>query len=231
MTTRGSDMKVAAVIVAAGRGTRAGGGLPKQWRQVAGRSVVAHSIEAFRSHPGVSRIVLVVHPDDMAAARILSENGLTCIAGGATRAASVRAGLAALDEAVTHVLIHDAARPCLGAEVIDGVLDALRAADAAAPAVAVVDALWAGEDGKVAGTVDRRGLFRAQTPQGFSLALIRTAHARFPQDADDDVALARRAGHAVVITAGSEDNIKITTPEDFARAERIMRAAHGHQTG
>ena len=98
-------------------------------------------------------------------------------------------------------------------------------------AVAVVDALWTGLDGFVTGTQDRAGLFRAQTPQGFALDLILDAHARFPDGADDDVGLARRAGHGVAITAGDEDNLKITLPEDFARAERILRARDGHQTG
>lgn len=223
-------MTAAAVIVAAGRGTRAGGGLPKQWRSLAGRTIAEHSLAAFRTHPRIAQVVLVVHPDDIDAGLVAPDQDLRCVAGGATRSASVRAGLAALGDEVTHVLIHDAARPCLSRAVIDGVLTALVQAEAAAPAVPVVDALWRGDGGQVTGMVDRRGLFRAQTPQGFSLPAIRAAHTRFPDDADDDVALARRAGHAVVITAGSEDNIKITTPEDFARAERIMRAAHGHQT-
>jgi 2-C-methyl-D-erythritol 4-phosphate cytidylyltransferase len=224
-------MKACAILVAAGRGTRAGGDLPKQWRTLGGKPVAAHALDAFAGHPGISSIVLVAHPDDISAGCTATLAGLRIVPGGATRSASVQAGLAACDAQTTHVLIHDAARPCVTRTVIDGVLAALETHEAAAPAVAVVDALWRGEDGQVTGTVNRAGLFRAQTPQGFSLAAIRAAHARFPEGADDDVALARLAGHTVAITPGCEDNIKITTPQDFARAERILRSAHGHQTG
>jgi 2-C-methyl-D-erythritol 4-phosphate cytidylyltransferase len=224
-------MKACAVLVAAGRGTRAGGDVPKQWRALGAKPVIAHALAAFADHPGISSLVLVAHPEDIAAGRTALFTGVRIVQGGATRSTSVQAGLDACDADATHVLIHDAARPCVTRAVIDGVLEALATHEAAAPAVAVVDALWTGADGQVTGTVDRSGLFRAQTPQGFSLAAIRAAHARFPQGADDDVALARHAGHKIAITPGCEDNIKITTPQDFARAERILRSAHGHQTG
>jgi 2-C-methyl-D-erythritol 4-phosphate cytidylyltransferase len=224
-------MKACAILVAAGRGTRAGGALPKQWRALDGKPVIAHTLAAFADHPGILSIVIVAHPDDIAAGLTASLAGVRIMPGGATRSASVQAGLAACDGQTTHVLIHDAARPCVTRAVIDGVLEALETHEAAAPAVAVVDALWTGAGGQVTGVVDRTGLFRAQTPQGFALGAIRAAHARFPEGADDDVALARQAGHTVAITPGCEDNIKITTPQDFARAERILRSAHGHQTG
>jgi 2-C-methyl-D-erythritol 4-phosphate cytidylyltransferase/2-C-methyl-D-erythritol 2,4-cyclodiphosphate synthase len=121
------------------------------------------------------------------------------------------------------VLIHDVARPCVPSEVVRGVLAALDDHPAAAPALPVTDALWTGTDGEVTGTRDRDGLFRAQTPQGFHFGTILAAHRAFEGSAADDVAVARAAGHAVAITPGDENNLKITTPEDFQRAARQLR--------
>lgn len=212
----------AAIVTAAGRGTRAGGE-PKQWRDLAGRSVLARALDAFA---GFGRVVLVVHPDDMARALRDFAGGVTIVTGGDTRAASVMAGLEALQGQATHVLIHDGARPLVSDVVIRGVVDALQAgAPAAAPALPVTDALWRGRDSIVTGTAPRDGLFRAQTPQGFALDQISKAHRLHPDDAADDVELARKAGIPVAITPGSEDNLKITFPADFARAERILGAA------
>ncbi|WP_041527191.1 bifunctional 2-C-methyl-D-erythritol 4-phosphate cytidylyltransferase/2-C-methyl-D-erythritol 2,4-cyclodiphosphate synthase [Paracoccus aminophilus] len=211
----------AVLITAAGRGTRAGSGLPKQWRALAGESVLSRTIKAFH---GFSRIILTLHPEDMA--RGLREFGgaVTLIAGGGTRSESVRAGLESLaGSGVTHVLIHDGARPLVSPEVIAGVVTALQeGARAAAPALAVTDALWRAEDGKVTGTADREGLYRAQTPQGFALDAILAAHRAAPEGAADDVELARRAGLVVTVTEGSETNLKLTWPQDFARAEKIL---------
>ncbi|WP_375262931.1 bifunctional 2-C-methyl-D-erythritol 4-phosphate cytidylyltransferase/2-C-methyl-D-erythritol 2,4-cyclodiphosphate synthase [Palleronia sp.] len=215
----------AAVLVAAGRGTRAGGGLPKQWRTLGGRTVAAHSIEAFRAHPRVDRVVLVLHPDDMGLApgwQMLPD--MDVVAGGDTRGESVRAGLAALAEtAPDQVLIHDVARPLVTSDLIDRVIGALADTQGAAPALPVVDALWVGEDGRVAGTQDRTGLWRAQTPQGFHYGAIRDAHASADADAPDDVAVARAAGLDVSIVEGDERNLKITGPADFERAEHLLR--------
>ena len=212
----------AAIVTAAGRGARAGGE-PKQWRDLAGRSVLARSLEAFA---GFDRVVLVVHPDDMARAIRDFAGGVTIVTGGDTRAASVMAGLQALEGQATHVLIHDGARPLVSDAVIGGVIDALQAgAPAAAPALPVTDALWRGQDSAVTGTARREGLFRAQTPQGFTLDQISAAHRLHPDNAADDVELALKAGIAVAITPGSEDNLKITFPADFARAERILGGA------
>lgn len=211
----------AVIITAAGRGTRAGGGEPKQWRDLAGKSVLARSVAAFA---GFSRIIVTVHPDDMT--RAIAELGgrVTLVAGGDTRSASVLAGLSVLEgSGITHVLIHDGARPLVSPQVIRGVTDALvGGALAAAPAVAVTDALWRATDGIVTGTEDREGLFRAQTPQGFALDPILAAHRAHPDGAADDVELARRAGLSVVVTEGSEDNLKLTWPQDLARAARIL---------
>ena len=214
-------MEIAAIIVAAGRGTRAGAGLPKQWREVAGASVAQHTVSAFLSHPKITRSIMVIHPDDHDKAAGL---GVELLHGGATRDASVQAGLEALvSRAPELVLIHDVARPLVSTKVIDDVIEALSHAQGAAPALAVTDALWRGSDGIVSGTQSRDGLFRAQTPQGFHFAPILQAHRAHEGAASDDVEVARAAGLDVAITLGDEANIKITTPDDFARADRLIR--------
>jgi len=168
-------------------------------------------------------VVVVIPGDDDARAAAILPPGTATVCGGETRAQSVAAGLAALPAAARHVLIHDAARPLVTHAVIDRVIDALDSSDAAAPAVAVTDALWRDDGmGAVAEAVPRTGLWRAQTPQGFAVAAIRAAHARAMAEAADDVEVARAAGLAVAIVAGDEDNIKLTRPEDMARAERIL---------
>ncbi|WP_442772832.1 bifunctional 2-C-methyl-D-erythritol 4-phosphate cytidylyltransferase/2-C-methyl-D-erythritol 2,4-cyclodiphosphate synthase [Paenirhodobacter enshiensis] len=218
-------MTTAVIIVAAGRGTRAGEGEPKQWRPLAGEAVLLHTLRAFQ---GMGRIVVVLHPDDMARAAALFGGLATLVAGGADRAGSVRNALDTLEGSeVTRVLIHDGARPLVPAQVIRDVLAALDTAPAAAPALAVTDALWLGTDGHVAGTRDRSGLYRAQTPQGFRFPEILAAHRAHPGGAADDVEVARAAGLAVAIVPGSEDNLKITWPGDFARAETILAARKG----
>lgn len=226
-------MKAGAVIVAAGRGLRAGCGIPKQWRALAGQSVAERSLAAFRTAPGIGPIVLVIHPEDHArAAALAEESGAIVADGGATRDASVRAGLAGLESTgVTHVLIHDVARPLVSQSVIAGVLEALQTADGAAPALPVTDALWRGEEMRVTGTADRAGLWRAQTPQGFRLDAILDAHAAHPGGALDDVEVARAAGIEVAIVPGAEENLKITAPEDFARAEKILGGGMDIRTG
>ena len=206
----------ALLIVAAGRGTRAGGGVPKQWRVLAGRPVLSHALAAFDGL--VSEVVVAIHPDDRAAAEAAAP-GAVLVEGGATRDASVRAGLAAVT--APRVLIHDAARATVPRAVIARVLDALDHDVAAAPALAVTDALWRGET-TVEGTMDRAGLWRAQTPQGFHTDAIRAAHDAHTGGAADDVAVARAAGLDVRIVAGDERNLKITGAEDFARAEALL---------
>jgi 2-C-methyl-D-erythritol 4-phosphate cytidylyltransferase/2-C-methyl-D-erythritol 2,4-cyclodiphosphate synthase len=214
-------MSVAVIIVAAGRGTRAGDGAPKQWRLLNGQAVLLHTVAAFA---GVGRILVVLHPEDMARGMALLGGTVTLVAGGADRAASVRAALECLEGSdVTRVLIHDGARPLVPAGVIQAVLAALEEGPAAAPALAVTDALWTGADGLVSGTRDRSGLYRAQTPQGFHFPAILAAHRAHPGGAADDVEVARAAGLPVRIVPGHEDNLKITWPEDFARAGMIAR--------
>ena len=212
-------MTTAAIIVAAGRGLRAGAGLPKQWRPLAGRPVVAHALAAFA---GMAR-VLVIHPDDRALAESVADGALI-VEGGATRTASVRAALEALaGSGVTKVLIHDAARPTASPDLIARVVAALDHAQGAAPALPVTDALWTGADGRVTGTRDRNGLFRAQTPQGFAFDAILAAHRAHAGEAADDVEVARAAGIDVVMVTGDEANQKLTFPGDFIRAEQVLR--------
>lgn len=226
-------MKIAALIVAAGRGTRAGPGAPKQWRTLAGRRVIDWTLARFQATPRVDRIMLTLHPDDIAT--FAPPPGIKVTAGGASRAASVRCGLEALAaDPPGLVLIHDVARPCLPQAVIDRVITALDTSPGAAPALPVTDALWHGADGQVTGTRDRAGLYRAQTPQGFHFAAILAAHRTHAGDAADDVEIARAAGLEIAIVPGHEDNLKITHAEDFARAERILggqmdiRLGHGY---
>jgi 2-C-methyl-D-erythritol 4-phosphate cytidylyltransferase/2-C-methyl-D-erythritol 2,4-cyclodiphosphate synthase len=213
-------MTTAAIIVAAGRGSRAGGEVPKQWQSLGGQTVLARTVAAF----GGMQVVLVVHPDDRARAAEVAPGALI-VEGGATRDASVRAALEALAGSdVTKVLIHDGARPLVSPALIGRVLMALERAEAAAPAVSVSDALWRGDGRRVTGTQDRAGLYRAQTPQGFRFPAILAAHRAHPGGALDDVEVARAAGLDVAIVEGDEDNLKLTFPGDFARAEAILRA-------
>ena len=213
-----SDHTVA-IIVAAGRGTRAGGDLPKQWQMLNGQPVLAHTLAAFAGLPRV----LVIHPDDRARAEAIAGDA-QIVEGGTTRGASVMNALLALEgRGVAHVLIHDGARPLVSAAVIDRVRGALDASPAAAPALAVTDALWTGTQGLVSGTRDRTGLYRAQTPQGFHYDAILAAHRAHPGGAADDVEVARAAGLAVAIVEGDENNLKLTFPGDFDRAAAIMK--------
>lgn len=214
-------MTTAAVIVAAGRGSRAGGEVPKQWQMLAGRPVLAHTIDAVSGW--AERVVLVIHPDDRARAEALA-GGALLVEGGATRDVSVRNALEALAGlGVTRVLIHDGARPLVPGGVIGRVLAALEHHAGAAPALPVTDALWRGEAGLVAGTQDRAGLWRAQTPQGFRFDAILSAHRAHPGGSLDDVEVARAAGIDVAIVEGDEANLKVTFPGDFARAEAILK--------
>ena len=214
-------MTTAAIIVAAGRGTRAGGDPPKQWRLLAGEPVVAHSIRAFGGL--VDEIVLVIHPDDTARAMALS-GPVKLVTGGATRDQSVRNALESLcGSGVARVLIHDGARPLVTRDLIGRLIATLDAHIGAAPALPVSDALWRGAGGLVCGTQDRAGLFRAQTPQAFHFDAILAAHRAHAGRAADDVAVARAYGIAVAIVNGDEDNLKLTYAADFARAETLLK--------
>jgi 2-C-methyl-D-erythritol 4-phosphate cytidylyltransferase/2-C-methyl-D-erythritol 2,4-cyclodiphosphate synthase len=218
-----------ALVVASGRGERFGGDPPKQYRPLAGKPLLRHCLERFCRHPGIDRVRAVIRADD-AALYAAAADGLDLlepVAGGPTRQDSVRLGLESLAEQPPElVLIHDGARPLVRAAVIDGVLRALHSYPAALPALPVADTLKRGADGAVAGTVDRTGLYRAQTPQGFVYEGILRAHRRFAGAAmTDDAALAEANGLTVALVAGDEENVKITEPADLARAGRLLRAA------
>lgn len=227
-------MKVAGLIVAAGRGKRAGGGIPKQYRDLNGQTVLRRSVLALLAHADVEAVQVVIHSDDVNEYET-SVNGISgllpvCI-GGDERHDSVLAGLNALKRfAPDMVLIHDAARPLLSVNIIEEVVNALETHAGAFPALPVVDALWRGDD-TIETPEAREGLWRAQTPQGFRFDDILAAHERLTIPALDDVAVAHDAGLSVAITQGAEDNFKITNPEDFARAERILKDDMDIRTG
>ena len=215
---------VSALIVAAGRGTRAGAGLPKQYRLLQGQPVLRHTLRALLAHDKVECIQVVIHPDDTPlyeAAVAGLPRLLPPVFGGNTRSESVLNGLQALEKGAPEiVLIHDAARPFLPLKIIDNLLTALQTNKGAFPALSVVDALWHGEQGKAITPRNRAGLYRAQTPQAFDFKTILNAHHTAAAPADDDVALARAQGIEVAIVIGDERNYKLTTQADFDRAER-----------
>lgn len=218
-------MSFAAVIVAAGEGLRAGPGAPKAWRSLAGKPVLRWSTEALLS-AGAGEIVLVVAPDRLALAdeALAGLERWRAVAGGATRAASVQAGLAAVS-GDGPVLIHDAARPFVTADHVRRLLSALDGAEGAIPALPVPDTLKRGA-GLVEATVPREGLWRAQTPQAFGLGALRAAYDAWPggQEPTDDAAVIERAGGRVALVPGDPMLMKLTWPEDFAMAERLAGA-------
>jgi 2-C-methyl-D-erythritol 4-phosphate cytidylyltransferase / 2-C-methyl-D-erythritol 2,4-cyclodiphosphate synthase len=227
--------RTAAIIVAAGRGLRAGPGGPKQFRSVGGRTVVAHALDAFCRHPSVNWVQPVCHADDSApfAEATAGLTYLPPVPGGATRQASVRAGLRALAQVAPDiVLIHDAARPFVSAAVIARAIEAAANTGAAIPTIAVADTIkQVDAAGHVVGTPPRADLRIAQTPQSFVFDKILAAHEQAARDGrddfTDDAALAEWAGLTVATFEGDHLNMKLTTPEDFAREEARLGAALG----
>jgi 2-C-methyl-D-erythritol 4-phosphate cytidylyltransferase/2-C-methyl-D-erythritol 2,4-cyclodiphosphate synthase len=227
--------KTAAIIVAAGRGLRAGAGGPKQYRSIGGRPVIARAMEPFCRHPDIFAVQPVLNPDDVS---IFDQAvaGLTyqsAVNGGATRQASVRAGLEALAaDAPDVVLIHDAARPFVTPALISRAIAAAAATGAAVPAIPVADTIkLIGDGGHVEATPDRARLRIAQTPQTFRFDVILDAHRRAARDGrddfTDDAALAEWAGLTVATFEGDPANMKLTTPEDFVREESRLGAMLG----
>ena len=222
-------MRAAALIVAAGRGTRFGSDLPKQYVPIAGPCAFRRSVERFLSLATIAQVQTVIHADDRAfyddAMAGLSDPRLRpAVTGGATRAASVLRGLEALEaDPPGCVLVHDAARPFVPVEVIERVLEALEHGEAAFAALPVVDALWQVTEGKAQAPHPRGGLWRAQTPQGFHFAPLLAAHRADNADAADDVEIARASGMTVQVVEGDTRNFKITAPADLARAEVLAR--------
>jgi 2-C-methyl-D-erythritol 4-phosphate cytidylyltransferase/2-C-methyl-D-erythritol 2,4-cyclodiphosphate synthase len=225
-----------AIIVAAGSGQRAGGGVPKQFRPIAGKAVLAHAYDALARHPAIGAILTVVGPDQAASARdALGEDRPTAIlTGGASRRESVRAALEylAANGGAAHVLIHDAARPFLPLAVIDRLLGALEGAAGAIPVLPVADTLARG-DASLGAVVDRAGLNRVQTPQAFLFDAVLDAHRRWPAEADatDDAQMVRIAGHAVALVAGDAMLEKLTTAADFDMAGQRLGGTTSARTG
>ncbi|MEM7652174.1 MAG: bifunctional 2-C-methyl-D-erythritol 4-phosphate cytidylyltransferase/2-C-methyl-D-erythritol 2,4-cyclodiphosphate synthase [Pseudomonadota bacterium] len=226
----------AAIIVAAGRGSRFGSDRPKQYHPLAGRSVIWHSVQAFVECAAVDRVQVVIHRDDVALYESAVGDLITrypqqllpVIFGGATRQESVFNGLKALESADTaHVLIHDGARPLIERETIEASVAVLSNQVGAIVAVPVADTLKRVEREIIVDTVSRDGLWRAQTPQVFRFAEIMAAHRAAADAGDfsltDDAAVLERAGHTVGIVPGRESNLKITTLEDLGRAETTMK--------
>ncbi len=221
-----------AIVVAAGRGVRAGAGGPKQYRDLAGRPVLAWTLKAFLDHPKIQAVRAIIHPDDhdlyeRSVAGIDDAKLLPPVNGGRERQDSVRLGLLSLaDIKPDTVLIHDAARPFIDAGTIARVITALNEHDGAIAALPVFDTIKkadAGDHPCIDNTVAREGLWRAQTPQGFNFTKILAAHeAAKGQSLTDDAAVAERAGLKVALVAGSPDNMKITQAEDFGMAEILL---------
>ncbi len=220
-----------ALVLAAGRGARFGGDLPKQYLPLAGTSVLRHAVTAFAGHPRIAGVQVTIRPEDRLEydAALAGFNLFPPVAGGAERQDSVRLGLEALASLKpARVLIHEGARPFPEPAMIDRVLDALDRAPAAIPGLPLGDTIKRVADGVVAGTVDRGGLWRVQTPQGFHFDAILAAHrAAAGQALTDDAAVAEAAGIAPLIVLGSEGNLKITTTDDLAAAERLLAARQG----
>ncbi len=224
-------MRFAAVIVAAGAGRRAGADTPKQWRMLNGRPVAMWSVEALL-RAGAESVILVVSPHDLDHARgvFVAMRSVQVTVGGAERIDSVRAGLAAVGESVEAVLIHDAARPFVTTRHVDDLLSGLETADGALPALPVSDTLKRADTERgVRETVDRAGLWRAQTPQAFRREAIEAAYAAWPPNEapTDDAAVLERAGGRILLTPGDPMLMKLTYPEDFPMAEALAAAGLG----
>lgn len=232
-------MSVAALIVAAGRGSRAGEGVPKQYRLLAGKPVLTRTLEAFLSHPGVQKTITVIHADDRdlyerslaALPQSLVSRLMTAALGGETRQDSVRLGLDSLNGFTPdHVLVHDAARPFVDTALIDRAIAAVERWEAAVPGVPVTDTIKiVDSQGKVEGTPDRERLRAIQTPQAFRYGPLLAAHQKAEsknlRTFTDDGALAEWAGLPVHVFPGNLSNIKLTHAADFAEAERRLKGS------
>jgi len=216
-------MKIAAILVAAGTGSRFGGATPKQLLLLHGKPVLRHAAEALLGHID---LLQPVGDAGRVGAALAGIPHLPIVPGGAERQDSVRAGLEALRAyAPDIVLVHDAARPIIPSGTIEAVLAALDRHSGAIPALAVSDTLKRGAENRITETVPRKNLFRAQTPQGFRYPeLLRLHLAAAGAAATDDAALLEAAGLEVALVPGAEQNIKLTLPADFAQAEHLLGA-------
>jgi 2-C-methyl-D-erythritol 4-phosphate cytidylyltransferase len=220
-----------AIVVAAGDGSRLGADRPKAFVGLGGRPLLAQSIDLLEDHPAVDRIVLVVpaeweEPATLLADELAAGKVAAAVAGGETRALSVAAGLEAVAAGAETILVHDAARPFASAGLIDRLLEALATHPAAVPAMPVTDTVKRVSDGRVAETLDRGELRAVQTPQAFRAEALRRAYAAPAaalRDATDCASLVEAAGLDVAVVPGEAGNLKITSPDDLARAEERLR--------
>ena len=229
-------VKCAVLVVAAGRGRRFGGDIPKQYLDLNGRMVLRHSLATYAAHPRIHWVRTVIHPDDaeLYAAAAKSLGTLEPVNGGQRRQDSVRLGLESLvDLNPDVVLIHDGARPMIDAGTISRVITALDTHSGVIPALPVADTLKRGQDGIITDTVNRAGLWRAQTPQGFVFKEILEAHraAAAGPELTDDAMVLEQAGHKVALVAGTEENVKITTFDDLARVSARQNSQGDFCTG
>jgi 2-C-methyl-D-erythritol 4-phosphate cytidylyltransferase/2-C-methyl-D-erythritol 2,4-cyclodiphosphate synthase len=225
-------MTVTAIIVAAGSGSRMGGELPKQFREIAGETVLAHAFDALKSHPNVDSVrIVIAEGQEITAGAALGEREIDdFVIGGSTRAESVANGLRGIDDGGI-VLIHDAARPFCPPGVIDRLLAALEKAPAAIPALPVADTLAAGSD-RIERMAERTGVVRVQTPQAFRVSDLRIALAEAgTSELTDESSAMVAAGMEVAIVQGDPMLEKLTTQADFDRAEALAAAAFVPRTG
>jgi 2-C-methyl-D-erythritol 4-phosphate cytidylyltransferase/2-C-methyl-D-erythritol 2,4-cyclodiphosphate synthase len=225
-------MRFSAILVAGGSGSRAGGETPKQWRDLGGRPVARWSLEALLKS-GCTEVVVVIPPDQKALAEqaFSGLTGWTLADAGAERSHSVANGLARLSAPADAILVHDAARPFLQTRHVAALIAALKDADGAAPGLPVADTLKRAASGQVTETVDRAGLYRAQTPQAFRAEVLRQAYANLPDVMTDDAALVEAMGLSVVLTPGDPMLMKLTYPEDFPMAELLAGSARTVRVG
>jgi 2-C-methyl-D-erythritol 4-phosphate cytidylyltransferase / 2-C-methyl-D-erythritol 2,4-cyclodiphosphate synthase len=219
------------LIAAAGQGSRFGGAVPKQYLGLGGATVLHHAVAALAGHPRISNVLVVIRPEDRGLfdRAVAGLSILPPVAGGPSRQDSVRFGLEALESyRPARVLIHDGARPFPDSALVDRVLGGLDRAPAAIPCLPLSDTVKRVEMGVIQETIDRSALWRAQTPQGFHFDAILAAHrAAIGRHLTDDAAVAEAAGLAPLLVGGSENNLKVTTTEDLAAAERLIAARQG----
>jgi 2-C-methyl-D-erythritol 4-phosphate cytidylyltransferase/2-C-methyl-D-erythritol 2,4-cyclodiphosphate synthase len=222
---------VYALVVAAGQGSRFGGPRPKQYLPLGGATILRHAVAALGEQGRIASVLVAIRPEDRALfdSSVAGLAVMPPVAGGPTRQDSVRLGLEALAAyCPQRVLIHDGARPFPDQQLVDRVLDGLEKAVAAIPCLPLRDTIKRAEGGMICETIDRSALWRAQTPQGFHFDAILAAHrAAIGRELTDDAAVAEAAGLVPLIVDGSEDNLKVTTEEDLAAAERLLAGRQG----
>lgn len=228
--------KAAAIIPAAGSGTRMNASLPKQYLELGGKPILIHSVEAFHRHPDIDQVIVVVPGDRIRSTQELLrswqlEGKTTVIAGGLRRQDSVKAGIDELDVQTTIVLVHDGARPLVTQELISDCLTQAENHGAAIAAIPVKDTLKkAGQNALISATVDRDGLWQAQTPQAVAPGILREAYDKAGQlDFTDEASLLEHAGYPVKLVSGAEANIKITRPEDLTLAQTLLMHVNANQ--